>query len=86
MAKTIALRTRKRGSIDKSLLQSLPDELEEITFDLELLLKATGVWGALSDRHRRHLKGLAPSLVTVVDGKTRRIRGRPSNSVVARRR
>jgi hypothetical protein len=76
MATTIALRARKRGPIDKSLLQPLPAELEEITFDLDLLLKATGISGALSDRHRRHLKRLAPSLVTIVDGKPRRIRGR----------
>ncbi len=67
MATTIALRTRKRGAIEESLLQPLPAELEEITFELELLLKAAGIWGTLPNRHRRRLKRLAPVLVTVVD-------------------
>jgi len=64
--KTISLRIRKPNAVDKSLLQSLPAELGEITFDLPRLLKTTGVWEALPKRQRRHLRRLAPRLVTVV--------------------
>ncbi|HLP66049.1 hypothetical protein [Ciceribacter sp. RN22] len=67
--KTISLRTRKPDVVDKRLLQSLPPGLEEITFDLPRLLKTAGVWEALPKRQRRHLRRLAPRLVTVVGGK-----------------
>ncbi|MFS8144326.1 hypothetical protein [Rhizobium sp. BR 249] len=67
--KTISMRTRKPDVMDKSLLQVLPAELEEIALDLPRLLKMTGAWEALPKKQRRHLRALAPRLVTVVRGK-----------------
>ncbi|NKN12271.1 hypothetical protein [Rhizobium laguerreae] len=68
--KTISLRTRKPDLVEKSLLQPLPSELEETTFDLARLLKNAGVWRALPKGQRRHLRRLRPRVVSVVRGKS----------------
>ncbi|MGO6845951.1 MULTISPECIES: hypothetical protein [Rhizobium] len=81
-----AVKSGKRTFSDSTVLQSLPSGLAEVQFDLALLLRATGLWAALSRQQRRRAKRMTPRLVAVVDPGTRSVTAYKSLPKIAQRR
>ncbi|MBY3201369.1 hypothetical protein [Rhizobium laguerreae] len=80
------VKNNKRTFRDSTVLQSLPPELAEVQIDLAFLLRATGLWAALSRQQRRHAKRVAPRLVAVVDPATRCVTRYGISKIAQRRR
>ncbi len=82
----VAVKRSKSTIRDSVVLQSLPSGLAEVQLDFALLLRATGLWAALSRQQRRHAKRMTPRLVAVVDPGTRCVTRYESLPKIAQRR
>ncbi|MBY3144043.1 hypothetical protein HFO63_00260 [Rhizobium laguerreae] len=82
----VAVKNNKRAFRDSVVLQTLPPELAEVQVDFALLLRATGLWAALSRRQRSHAKRIVPRLVAVIDPVTRCVTRYESLPKIAQRR
>ncbi|MFW2231619.1 hypothetical protein [Rhizobium sp. CRRU65] len=61
----LSLKTSRPGLIESSLLQVLPDGLEQVRWDMPRALRAAGLWKSLPKGQRTNIRSLAPALVTV---------------------
>ncbi|MGT2442952.1 hypothetical protein ACU4I5_10185 [Ensifer adhaerens] len=82
----VAVKRSKSTIRDSVVLQSLPPGLAEVQLDFALLLRATGLWAALSRQQRRRAKRMTPRLVAVVDPGTRCVTQYESLPKIAQRR